>query len=106
MDIAHQIANAFGNDGQNFDADDVSMAISGMILDSGPTELADLCQTLSARHYTEYEADRWEFADGSAIVAHSGAWDIGVAGESLDCVCWPEALEDGTMHSDDCAELS
>ena len=106
MDIAHQIANAFDNDGQNFGPEDVSLAISGMILDSEPTELTELCRTLSARHYSEYESDRWEFSDGSAVVEKSGAWDIGVTGEGLDCTCWPEALEDGATHSADCPEAA
>ena len=39
MDTAHQVANAYGNDGRNFGPEDVSLAISGMILDEGPTEL-------------------------------------------------------------------
>jgi hypothetical protein len=62
-----------GDDGQAWETDD-------------GTDLADVCkaQPEYTRTDSEFDKMRWEFSDGSAIVAAGGAWDIGQVG----CYCW------------------
>lgn len=55
--------------------------------DDDGTSLAELCERHGARRSDVGGADRWQFADESAIVVAGGGWDFGFFGCAA-CRCW------------------
>lgn len=82
---AEAIAERFGNDGQQWQ-------------DETGRDLSDVCdEQATARRTDGRDRTRWDFADGSSIVAAGAAWDLGLPG---GCYCWAEA--NWGRHADDC----
>lgn len=71
MNTAKQVAALLGNDGSRFAAKD-------------GRDLHELCQAHGARVRATENLDRFQFPDGSAIVANGTAWDLSFP----DCNCW------------------
>lgn len=86
MNRAENIAMQLGNDGHRWQTDD------------GRT-LTDLCAGADVERGER--STRHGFADGSAIIAADGGWDVGIDGAA--CHCWASA--DNGEHNEDCAEL-
>jgi hypothetical protein len=65
MTIAEQIATRFGNDGMQWE-------------DKDGQNLADVCLEEARYHEQDWDKhlDRYEFADGTAIVLGESGWDI------------------------------
>ncbi len=85
--IAQQISDRFKNDGMNFAAPILHGETPTDDDEPGMIRLEDVCSALASRERGE-ESSRWRFADGSSIVYHSFAWDLGLDDAPEDCWCW------------------
>lgn len=61
----------------------------GSVFDGWPEDIEDACET----HVSKPDKDRWEFRDGSSIVACGDCWDFGIHNELLDVAqTWLDAF--------------
>jgi len=81
--VANAVADEYGNDGQRYENRD-------------GVRLEDRCAALAVnkKRSRNYTNTRYEFADGSSLVASDGGWDLGLPG---GCFCWA-----GDRHERDC----
>ena len=83
MTQAQKIAERFGDDGQLWE-------------DGDGASLVDALENAGGRCWSDLATNpqRWEFADGSAIIISDGAWDLGITStdsdDRRDCTCWSE----------------
>jgi len=86
---AQEIADRFHDDGLCF-------------TDASGWELADVCEAQGVRSWSpEHSAERYQFADGSAIIIQGGGWDL----QHPDCTCgWCWAGDEAACVQCECGE--
>jgi len=90
MTTAERFAERMGGDGQRWENDD------GASFDAVIWSMQPRMTAVTA------DVTRYDFPDGSAIVAAGGGWDVGFAAPAT-CGCWPAAT--GGMHNLRCNPL-
>jgi hypothetical protein len=61
--------------------------------------LEELCEAAGARRSKpDNDSKRFDFKDGSSIIAKPGAWDYGMTG---GCGCW---AGDSNRHAEECTQ--
>ncbi len=89
MTMAERFAERMGGDGQRWENDD------GTSFDAVIWSMQPRMTAVTA------DVTRYEFPDGSAIVAAGGGWDVGFPAPET-CGCWPAA--NGGDHDGHCEE--
>ena len=91
MTTAEKIAAALDDDGLNF------VLPGGRSLDAA-------ARAEGARITRQLNGLRYDFPDGSGIVACGGGWDLAIPGSGPECYCWLGA--DQGRHHADCDEYA